>query len=118
MSFDPCSIHHVVLRTAEGASLTGDILRVAQHALDALPRRYPGLRVAGSFFAPDTLSLLLDFSRCDEDVSRAVQSFKTEVRKLAGKEGFKGVHFWRREYEEKAVESEQEMRNILSGWNL
>ena len=118
MTFDPCSVHSVVFRTAEGASLAGDILRVARYALSSLERRYPGLKVAGSSFTPDALSLLLDFSRCDEDVSRVVQSYKTEVRKLAAREGFQGGHFWQREYSEKTLESSQEMEALMAEWNL
>jgi len=108
----------VALKTAEGASLAGDILRVARYALSSLERRYPGLKVVDSFFTPDSASFLLDFSRCDEDVSRVVQSYKTEVRKLASREGFQGGHFWQREYSENTLESPQEMEALMAEWNL
>jgi hypothetical protein len=117
--FVPGALHLVVLGTAGGdARLEGAVLREARHALDSLARRFPGLKVAGASFTPSTASLLLDFSRCDEDTPRVVQSYKTEVRKLAAREGFSGVHFWRREFEERTVETQAEWDALKAAWNL
>jgi len=119
MSFEQGSLHLVVLRTAEGEPfLTGDILRIAQHAVDSLASRYPGLRVTGRAFRDNAVSLLLDFSRCDEDTARVVQSYKTEVRRLSTRKGFKKEHFWQREYVEKTVESQEERAALLVEWNF
>lgn len=99
--FNDGSLHYVSLTTVDRRPLlAGEILHIAEHALESLPRRFPGLKVAGKRLNPDSLLLLLDFSRCDEDVTRVVQSYKTEVRKLASHAGFEGQHFWQREYEE------------------
>lgn len=116
---DPESLHYVALTTnAREPLLAGEILRIAERAVDALPRRYPGLRVAASAFRPDAVFLLLDFSRCDSDVPRVVQSYKTEVRKLASQAGFTGEHFWQRAYEEGTVTDPEHGEDLKTGWNL
>lgn len=106
----------MALKTAEGVFLAGDFLHVAKHALDSLERRYPGLKVIASSFESDSASLLLDFSRCDEDLGRVIQSYKNEVRKLAMPLGFSGRHFWHREYEERQPETEAEIDALRSKW--
>lgn len=119
MPFEPGSLHHVVLNTAGKAPLlTGKCLHIAEHAVETLQRRFPGLKVARKAFRPDTVLFLLDFSRCDEDIGRVVQSYKTEVRKLSSQVGFKGEHFWQREHDEKVVESREEFESLRALWNL
>lgn len=74
--------------------LQGELHRLAEHALEALPARYPGLKVVRQVIHPDRVELKLDFSRLDEDVQRVVQSFKSEVKNLARRKNLSGENLW------------------------
>jgi hypothetical protein len=91
------SLHRVVLHTASRKLiLAGPFLAFLESAFKNLSARYPGLKVVERSIYPDRVEMLLDFQRLDEDLLRVVQSFKSEVKNLARKGGFKGGNLWER----------------------
>jgi len=73
---------------------------LVEQGLKTLPRRYPGLRVLHHRIEEDRVELTLDLQRLDEDLQRIVQSFKSEVGKLARADGLAGKNLWQWSYEE------------------
>ena len=96
------SRHHVVLFTVGQKPLLVDGLRrMAEQSFKTLPRRFPGLRILDHSIHPDRVEMTLDLHRLDEDLARIVQSFKSEVKNLAKKEGFDQHNLWQWTHEEK-----------------
>jgi REP element-mobilizing transposase RayT len=96
------SSHHLVIYTAgRQPLLEGKVLSFVTHGLKALPRRFPGLRIPKHSVHPDRVEMVLDLHRLDEDLVRIVQTFKSEVRNLAKKDGFTQHSLWQWTYEEK-----------------
>ena len=83
--------------------LEGDLKRLALQALKTLPRHYPGLKILQQEIHPDRVELVLDFNRLDEDVSRVVLSFKSEVRNLARRKALSKDYLWNWGYEESGL---------------
>lgn len=81
--------------------LEGKLRPIIEQGLRTLPKRYPGLNVLSHSVYPDRVELVLDLRRLDEDLSRIVQSFKSEVKDLAKKAGFTQHSLWQWSYEEK-----------------
>jgi hypothetical protein len=99
---DPDSLHRVVLYTAQRQPfLQGEVKGFAEVAFRNLPHRYPGLRVVEKAIHPDRVEMALDFQRLDEDLSRVLQSFKSEVKNLARKKHPNSDSFWQWTTEEK-----------------
>lgn len=101
MSHSPDSSHHVILFTTKQEPLIqGELHRLVEHALKALPARYPGLKIARQFIHSDRVEIELDLSRLDEDVHRIVQSFKSEVKALARRKNLPHENLWQWGYQE------------------
>ncbi|HVZ79955.1 MAG TPA: hypothetical protein VHE12_04040 [bacterium] len=81
--------------------LQGNLRVFVEQALRSLPKRFPGLKVVEPVIHPDRVEMVLDLQRLDEDVNRIVQSFKSEVKNLAKKEGFTQHNLWQWTHEEK-----------------
>jgi hypothetical protein len=95
------SSHHILIHVFHHQPLLeGNLVVFAVQALRNLPKRYPGLKILQQTLYPDRVELILDFQRLDEDLSRVVQSFKSEVKNLARKKGFEGEALWQWDYEE------------------
>jgi REP element-mobilizing transposase RayT len=96
------SRHHLVLFTAgKKPLLTGNLRAMVEQGFKTLPRRFPGLKVLEQAIHPDRVEMVLDLHRLDEDLARIVQSFKSEVKNLAKKEGFTQHDLWQWTHEEK-----------------
>lgn len=96
------SIHQVSLFTASRKPFLEGNLRVfVEQGLKSLPRRFPGLRIKEYSIHPDRVEMVLDLHRLDEDLARIVQSFKSEVKNLAKKEGLSQHSLWQWTHEEK-----------------
>ncbi len=104
MTYHSDALHQITLHTNnQKPHLTGEIRAFVEVAVRNLPVRYPGLKVVHSTIHPDRVELLLDFHRLDEDVTRVLQSFKSEVRNLSKRKGFSENHLWQWNYEEKMI---------------
>jgi hypothetical protein len=100
------NLYHITLYTAEHKPhLEGNLRRMVEHAFKSLPGRYPGLKIVRHEIHPNRVEMLLDLHRLDEDLPRIVQSFKSEVKGLAKKDGFSLHTLWQWTYEEREVES-------------
>jgi len=96
------SRYHLVLFTAEKKPLLVEGLRgMVEQSFKTLPRRFPGLRILEYSIHPDRVEMILDLHRLDEDLTRIVQSFKSEVKNLAKKEGLTQHSLWQWTHEEK-----------------
>lgn len=96
------SIHQVILYTSERKPLLeGSLLSIVEQGFKNLPRRFPGLKILGHSIHPDRVEMSLDLQRLDEDLPRILQSFKSEVKNLAKKDGFASHNLWQWTYEEK-----------------
>jgi hypothetical protein len=97
--FDP--LHRVVLFTASRKPFLEGNLRVfVEQGLKSLPRRFPGLKITETAIHTDRVELVLDLQRLDEDLTRILLSFKTEVKNLAQKDGFKEPTLWQWNHDE------------------
>jgi hypothetical protein len=91
----PDSRHSVTLLTARGEPiLKGEMRRLVEHAVRALPARYPGLRILRQSVGPDRVELEMEFHRLDEDLQRVLQSLKSEVRSLARRKNLPSENLW------------------------
>jgi REP element-mobilizing transposase RayT len=91
----PDTHHRITLMTAKREPLlTGELHRLAEHALKGLLARFPGLKIVRQAIHPDRVELEMDLSRLDEDVQRIVQSFKSEVKALARRKNLSGENLW------------------------
>ena len=81
--------------------LEGKLRHIIDQALRTLPKRYPGLKIVSHAVFPDRVEMVLDLQRLDEDLTRIVQSFKSDVKGLAKKAGFTQHALWQWSYEEK-----------------
>lgn len=98
------SSYRLVVHTAgRQPLLEGKLLGFVTHGLKALPRRFPGLRIRAQKIHPDRVELVVDLHRLDEDLVRIVQTFKSEVRNLAKKDGFTQHSLWQWSHEEEEV---------------
>ncbi len=107
------SLHYVVLETVQRRPLlTGDLKPLAEWGIRNLPGRFPGLKVVRTSVEQARVRLLLDFQRLDEDVLRVLQSFKSEVKNLAKKKGFTEDQLWQWNYEDRLIDSWEQMLEI------
>jgi hypothetical protein len=98
------ALHQVVVYTSERKPLLeGELRTSTEQGIRNLAIRFPGLKVVRSAIHPDRVELLLDFQRIDEDVTRVVQSLKTEVKNLAKKKGFSEDSLWQWNYDDHGV---------------
>ncbi len=98
------SLHHVTLYTTERKPLLeGNLRGMVEQSFRSLPGRYPGLKLVRQEIHPDRVEMWLDLHRLDEDLPRILQSFKSEVKGLAKKEGFSLHSLWQWSYEEREV---------------
>ena len=94
-------LHQVTLCLASEEAVQGSHLRdFVPLALKNLKGRYPGLKIPQHQIHADRIEILFDLHRLDEDLPRMVQSFKSEVKNLARKNGFSHPIFWRWTYDE------------------
>ena len=103
---DDLSLHHLTLFTyGRKPLLEGELRRWVEQCFKTLPGRYPGLKLVRQAVHADRVEMVLDLHRLDEDLPRIVQSFKTEARVLARKNGFDFPSLWEWSYEEKEASS-------------
>lgn len=81
--------------------LKDEFLPLVEQGFKNLPKRFPGLKVVSHAVHSDRVEMVLDLHRLDEDLSRIVQSFKSEVKGLARRAGFTEHNLWQWSYEEK-----------------
>jgi hypothetical protein len=104
--------HALVLSIQEGPSLSDDAhAPILQEALRELGARYPGVHVPCWFAREDSLSLLVDMGRADEDILRLVLHLKRVLRDRVG-----GGLQWRWSYEEIAGADKDQRERLLSMW--
>lgn len=104
MNFHSDSLYHITLYTTERKPLLeGNLRRMVEQSFRSLPGRYPGLKILGRAIHPDRVEMVLDLHRLDEDLPRILQSFKSEVKGLAKKEGHTLHTLWQWSYDEKEV---------------
>jgi len=104
------SLHHVTLRTTEGKPLLeGNLRRMVEQCFKSLPGRYPGLKVVRHSVYPDRVEMVLDLHRLDEDLLRIIQSFKSEVKGLAKKDGHNLHSLWQWSYDEREIQNPEEL---------
>ncbi len=98
------SLYEITLYTTERKPLLeGNLRRMVEQGLRSLPGRYPGLKIPRHTIHPDRVEMVLDLNRLDEDLARILQSFKSEVKGLAQKEGHTLHTLWQWAYEEREV---------------
>jgi hypothetical protein len=104
LSFSHDPAYRVILHTVDHKPLLEGKLRgMVEQAFKNLSGRYPGLKVVSHSIYPDRVEMVLDLQRLDEDLPRILQSFKSEVKGLAKKEGFSLHTLWQWTYEEEEV---------------
>jgi hypothetical protein len=103
------TLHHITLFTTEQKPLLEGSLRgMVEQSFKNLPRRFPGLRVVRQAAYPNRVEMLLDLHRLDEDLLRIIQSFKSEVKGLAKKEGYALQSLWQWAYQEREINRGEE----------
>jgi len=106
------SLHHITLHTTEGKPLLeGDLPRMIEQCFKSLPGRYPGLKVVRHAVYPNRVEMVLDLQRLDEDLLRIIQSFKSEVKGLAKKDGYSLHSLWQWSYDEREIHHPEELLN-------
>ncbi len=104
MSSSDDSRYEITLYTTERKPLLeGNLRGMVEQGLRSLPGRYPGLKILRHTVHPDRVEMVLDLNRLDEDLARILQSFKSEVKGLAKKEGHTLHTLWQWAYEEKQL---------------
>jgi len=102
------SLYQLVLYTSEQKPLLeGNLKRLAEQSFKSLPGRFPGLKLIRQEIFPDRVEMVLDLHRLDEDIPRIVQSYKSEVKNLAKKDGFTLHSLWQWAYDEKEIQGEE-----------
>jgi hypothetical protein len=95
------STYTLVLDTVQNKPLlTGPAVALAEHCLNNLPKKYPGLKLISFTIEPHRLEMVLDLQRLDEDLARIVQSFKSEMKVLLRKQGLGSDNFWQWSFKE------------------
>jgi hypothetical protein len=85
--------------------LEGELRRKVEQCFKSLPGRYPGLKVINQAVYPNRVEMILDLHRLDEDLARIIQSFKSEVKGLAKKDGFPHHDLWQWTYDERPMKA-------------
>lgn len=110
------SLHHITLYTTEGKPLLeGDLRPMVEQCFKSLPGRYPGLKVVGQAVYPNRVEMVLDLQRLDEDLLRIIQSFKSEVKGLAKKDGHSLHSLWQWSYDEREIRNVEELLEWKKG---
>jgi hypothetical protein len=86
-----------------------------EQCFKSLSGRYPGLKLVYRQVYPDRVEMVLDLHRLDEDLPRIIQSFKSEVKGLAKKEGYSPHSLWQWSYEEKEIRDSEELLKMGKG---
>ncbi len=116
MSYFSDSLYYVTLYTTEHKPLLeGNLLRMVGQAFKNLPGRFPGLKLVRHLVYPNRVEMLLDLQRLDEDLLRIIQSFKSEVKGLAKKEGYSHQALWQWSYEEREIRNSEELLKMGEG---
>lgn len=98
------NFHHITLYTnGQEPLLEGGLRRMVEQCFKTLPGRYPGLKLVRHQVYPNRVEMVLDLNRLDEDLLRIIQSFKSEVKGLAKKEGHSLHSLWQWSYKEREV---------------
>lgn len=110
------SLHHVTLHTTERKPLLeGNLCRMVEQCFKSLPGRYPGLKLLRHWVYSNRVEMLLDLHRLDEDLLRIIQSFKSEVKGLAKKDGHSLHSLWQWAYEEREINTQEEYLKLTEG---
>lgn len=113
------SLYYVTLHTTEHKPLLeGNLRHIVEQAFKNLPGRYPGLKLVRHQAYPNRVEMLLDLHRLDEDLLRIVQSFKSEVKGLAKKEGYSHQALWQWSYEEREIRDPEELLKMGEGGGI
>lgn len=116
MSHYSGNLYHIILHTTERKPLLeGNLRRMVEQSFKSLPGRYPGLKLIRHWVYPNRVEMLLDLHRLDEDLLRIIQSFKSEVKGLAKKEGPSLHTLWQWSYEEREVHSQDDYSKLMEG---
>lgn len=119
MTYYSDSLHHITLHTTEHKPLLeGNLLRMVGQCFKSLPGRYPGLKLVRHWVYPNRVEMLLDLRRLDEDLPRIIQSFKSEVKGLAKKEGHSLHSLWQWSYEEREIRTHEEYLKLTEGGKI
>ncbi len=98
---DQDHFHRVILYTQDRKPLLEGTLRTwVEQGLRHLPSRFPGLKITNTSIESDRVKMTLDFQRIDEDLTRVLQTFKSEVKNIAKKKGFEGDSLWQWQFDE------------------
>lgn len=97
-------LYNIILYTMDQKPLLeGNLRQVVKQGFKTLTGRYPGLKLLHYAVHSNRVEMTLDLNRLDEDLPRIIQSFKSEVKGLARKNGFEFSSLWQRAYDEKEV---------------